>query len=414
MPTAEEILNGLIGINGFVVDTEHVFFDTTSKTVRLMIKPAVSDKAICDGCGCACESIKDRRERGFRDLAAFSWMVQIIVLKRRVICPRCGIRSERLPFADGRSNFCKRFEITVFADCRSEPVAQIARRHEISWDQAALIERKYLEAWNRWRGPLRAVEWLGVDEICFGNYSRMYTIVSDLKNGSVIGLIDGHQTASLDAFFTQAGESFCNGVKVVCMDMWKAYRQSVSAYCRNAKIIYDKFHIIRHLNNALDEVRRAEFFRKSKEQRELMCGKRWLLLRRWFNLTTPQKGLLKEVFTINTRLSKAHYLKEIFGELWGYRSRPWALKFLQRWEQELRWQRLKPFKKFLEMVKKHLEGILNYCDTKIPLGLVESINGKIKSIIRQTRGFLDIKHGALKIMFMTDSKALEFLKVIHT
>jgi transposase len=303
----------------------------------------------------------------------------------------------------------------VFNDSMAQTIAGAAKKHGLSWHQAARIEYAMLERYDHYRGPLKAIRWLGVDEICFGRMNNIYTIVSDLEHGAVIGVVDGHQTISLDSFFTVAGKPFCESVKVVCMDMWKAYQASVKAFCGNAKIIFDKFHLMRHLNDAIDEVRRKEFFRQGGEKRDLVRGKRWLFLRRWFNLTTDQKCLFKETLALNKRLSVAYYLKEIFGSLWAYKNRTWALKFLERWKDQLKWQRLKPLEKFMEMVERHLDGILNYCEDKVPLGCVEALNGIIKSIIRKARGFKNHRHGALKIMFLTDKLAFETLnRSFHT
>jgi transposase len=405
MPTAQEILDSFIGINGFTTDTENTEFKTESMSAVIGIKALDRHSAVGDGCGQVVFGIKDRRRRHYRDKPVFDWKVFLRVDRRRVYCPRCGVRSERFPFVDGRSRFTRRFERMVFDDSMEQTIAAAAEKHDVSWHQAARMEYALLERYDRYRGPLRAIRWLGVDEICFGRMNSMYTIVSDLERGSVIGIADGHQTASLDSFFKAAGTLFCQSVKVVCMDMWKAYQASVRTLCENAKIIFDKFHLIRHLNDAIDEIRRREFFRLGGEKRELVRGKRWLFLRRWFNLTTEQKGLLKETLALNKRLSVAYYLKEIFGSLWLYTKRAWALKFLERWQNQLKWQRLKPLEKFMEMVRKHLDGILNYCEEKIPLGRVEAINGTIKSIIRKARGFRNHRHGALKIMFLTDDQA---------
>ena len=272
-----------------------------------------------------------------------------------------------------------------------------------------------LERYNDIRGPLRNIRWVGVDEICYGRRNNLYTIISDLERSAVIGVADGNQTSSLDAFFKTAGTAFCEKVEVVCMDMWKAFRTSVTAFCGKAKIIFDKFHLVRHLNDAIDEIRRREFFRQGGAKRELVRGKRWLFLRRWFNLTAEQKGLLKETLSVNKRLSITYYLKEIFGSLWFYRRRAWALKFLERWQKQLRWQRLEPLEKFMALVRNHLDGILNYCDVKIPLGRVDAINGVIKNIIRRSRGFRNHRHGALRIMFLTDPDAYRTLNAcFHT
>lgn len=405
MPTAQEILNSFIGINGFTVDALNTEFFKDTMTAIIGIMPCDRHAAICDGCGQVITSIKDRSIRSYRDKPVFDWTVFLRLFRRRVNCPRCGVRSERLPFVDGRSRFTRRFEQMVFKDSMDQTITAAAEKHGITWHQAARIEYSLLERYNRHRGPLQNIRWAGVDEICFGRMNNMYTIVTDLERGAVIGVAEGHQTISLDAFFKTAGTSFCQSVEVVCMDMWKAFRASIETFCKNAKIIFDKFHLIRHLNDAIDEIRRREFFRQGGEKRELVRGKRWLFLRRWFNLTTEQKGLLKETLALNKRLNTAYYLKEIFGSLWNYTSRTWALKFLDRWEAELRWQRLKPLEDFIAMVRRHLYGILNYCEVKIPLGKVEAINGIIKGIIRKARGFNNHRHGALKIMFLTDDQA---------
>ena len=415
MPTAQEILDSFIGINGFTTENEHTEFKRESMTVIIGITARDKHCAVCDGCGQMVTGIKDRTKHLYRDKPVFDWNVYLRVDRRRVHCPRCGVRSERFAFVDGRSRFTRRFERMVFDDSMAQTIAAAAKKHRISWHQAARIECALLERYDRYRGPLHAIRWLGVDEICFGRKNNLYTIVSDLEKGAVIGVVDGNQTISLDSFFKAAGEPFCQSIRVTCMDMWKAYRASVITFCKNAKIIFDKFHLIRHLNDAIDEIRRREFFRQGGAKRELVRGKRWLFLRRWFNLTTEQKGLLKETLALNKRLSVAYYLKEIFGSLWLYTKRAWALKFLDRWEEQLKWQRLQPLENFMDMVRKHLNGILNYCDEKIPLGRVEALNGTIKNIIRKARGFRNHRHGALKIMFLTDKLAYETLnRSFHT
>jgi transposase len=301
----------------------------------------------------------------------------------------------------------------VFLSCCDHSLTHVAVEYGLTWDKVKQIDKKYLCRWRE-KTPILQVRWLGVDEVYLGSRSKLYTVISDLQTGQVIGLSCGHQQVSLDGFFTRMGKAFCSKIEVVCIDMWKAFKGSVNQYCPQAKIIYDKFHIIKHLNDAVDEVRRQEFFRQGGDKRELVKGKRWLFLRRWFNLTRDQKGLLNELFAVNRRISVAYQLKEIFGNLWFYKSRAWAKQFLKRWERALRWQRLVPFKKFLGMVKSHLDGILNYCDVKIPLGLVECINGKVKRIMRRIRGCRDLAYFGLKVMFATSpNKNLELI-VNHT
>ena len=412
MPTEREILNCLVDIKGYVIEPERCETNRAERKIIFWLEP--EGEGTCSCCGRPSDKVKDRKVRKYRDLHFGAWTAEIWIEKRRVICERCGVKSEQVSFADARSKCTRRLEIAVFTATVDDPLSKAARHFGLSWDAVRCIERKYLLKWEQYKGPPAGVKWLGIDEVCFGKKDNLYSVISDLEKGEVLAVVSGNSQSSIDSFFVHVGSRFCNGIQAVCVDMWKAFENSVRKYCKNAKIIYDKFHIIRHLNNAIDEVRRAEFFRKGGNCREMMKGKRWLLLRRWFNLSKSQKCLLKSVFMVNRKISKAHYLKEIFGHLWFYKSKTWALKFLKRWRSELRWQRLKPLEKFYSMIERHLEGILNYCETKLPLGLVENINGRIKTLLRRTRGFKDERHFALRIMFMTDSTTHNFLTAIHS
>ena len=128
------------------------------------------------------------------------------------------------------------------------------------------------------------------------------------------------------------------------MDMWEPFRLSLEQWAPHCRIVYDKFHILQHANAAVDEVRRAEFFRKGGRQRELVKGKRWLLLSRWVNLT-GRNGRTQPTLRLNRRLIKAYLLKESLDRLWDYRYEGAMLRYLQSWIDQLRWQRLKPFEK---------------------------------------------------------------------
>ena len=142
------------------------------------------------------------------------------------------------------------------------------------------------------------------------------------------------------------------------MDLWQPYRLSIEQWASNCRIIYDKIHIMQHANGAVDEVRRAEFFRKGGRLRGLVKGKRWLLLSRWVHLDTGKKRQLNQLFTLNRRVMKAYLLKESLDRLWTYHYEGAMLRYLQSWIDQLRWQRLKPFQKLAHMLLDHLDGIL--------------------------------------------------------
>ena len=193
-------------------------------------------------------------------------------------------------------------------------------------------------------------------------------------------------------------------ISAACVDMWEPFRLSIGQWAPRCRIVYDKFHIMQHANHAIDEVRRAEFFRKGGQWRGLVKGKRWLLLTRWINLSSGKRQELNSLFALNRKLFKAYLLKESLDRLWNYRYEGAMLNYLQRWMDQLRWQRLRPFEKLAEMLLNHLEGILNYCRTKVPLGMVEAINGNIKSLLRRGRGYKNLRYLLLKAQRVAATK----------
>jgi len=186
--------------------------------------------------------------------------------------------------------------------------------------------------------------------------------------------------------------------------MWEPFRLSMEQWVPNCRIVYDKFHVMQHANKAIDEVRRAEFFRRGGSMRDLVKGKRWLLLSRWINLSESQRQQLNQLFKLNRKVFKAYLLKESLDRLWNYRYEGAMLNYLQRWIDQLRWQRLPPMQKLAEMLLNHLEGILNYCRTKVPLGVVEAVNGNIKALLRRGRGYKNLDYLLLKAQRMAAPK----------
>jgi transposase len=213
----------------------------------------------------------------------------------------------------------------------------------------------------------------------------------------------------LDEFFQEElSDRQRRRIEAACVDMWEPYRQSIEQWAPDCRIVYDKFHVMQHANRAVDEVRRAEFFRKGGRMRGLVKGKRWLLLTRWVNLTVGKRRQLNELFTLNRRLLKAYLLKEGLDRLWEYRYEGAMVRYFKGWMDQLRWQRLLPFQKLAEMLLDHLDGILNYCRTKVPLGVVEAINGNIKTLLRRGRGYRNLRYLLLKAQRLAATK-IEFV-----
>src|SRR5260370_33758871 len=168
------------------------------------------------------------------------------------------------------------------------------------------------------------------------------------------------------------------------MDMWKPFRLAANADAPQAAILFDKFHVIRHLGEALDTVRKAEYARLAGRSRRYIKGQKYTLLSRRENLTLDGKKALKSLLAANKRLNTAYMLKESFGQLWGYEREAWARRFFENWRASLKWQRLKPYEKFAAMIERHWDGIAAYCkpENKVSLGFVEGLNNKIPVIQR--------------------------------
>jgi transposase len=241
-----------------------------------------------------------------------------------------------------------------------------------------------------------------VDEIFLGKGTKFRTVVSNLETGEPLWMGLERKRETLDRFFAEAlPPARRRAVRAVCVDMWEPFAQSLRAHLPQARIVYDKFHVLRHANNAVDEVRRAEFFRQGGATRGLVRGKRWLLLRRWANLTADERQTLRALFALNRRLWKAYLLKEQLERLWDFTYEGAARRFLTHWLQALRWQRLPAFQELGQLLTRHLDGILSYCHEKVPFGVVEAINGNIRAMLRRGRGYRDHEYLLLKVQKAT-------------
>ena len=196
------------------------------------------------------------------------------------------------------------------------------------------------------------------------------------------------------------GEKRTRSIRLAVMDMWKPFHNVTAARAPQAAILYDKFHVMRHLGDALDEVRKSEYRRLSGQDRSYIKGQKYTLLSRRENLTLKGHQALKKVLMANKRLNTAYLLREFFGQLWDYEREGWARRFFENWRASLKWQRLKPYEKFAEMIDRHWDGIAAYCrpENKVSLGFVEGLNNKIRVIQRRAYGLRDEEYLRLKIL----------------
>jgi len=322
----------------------------------------------------------------------------------RLKCPDCGLKAEKVAHLPSKAPFSKRFEDAVGQACESAAARRVARQFGLAASTVRAIDLRYLERWAATRRQ-PVLRQMGVDEIHLGKKQKFLTVVSNLETAEPLWFGRERKQETLDDFFDQeltVGQR--KGIKAACLDMWRPYRLSIEHWAPDCRIIYDKFHVMQHANAAVDEVRRAEFFRKGGRMRGLVKGKRWLLLTRWVNLASSKRQELNALFSMNRRLLKAYLLKESLGRLWFYRYEGAMLRYLQSWMDQLRWQRLRPFEKLAEMLLDHLDGILNYCRTKVRMGVVEAVNGNVKTLLRRGRGYKNLRYLLLKAQRMAATR----------
>ena len=393
----------LLGWPGYRVYRHEI--DEHGKTLKLWVRRKRGNrKLVCSGCGRKLTEACDIYQREVRDLPWSEYRATVVIELYRVRCPDCGVKTEKILQLPSKAPFSKRFEEAVGLACESAAGRRVAQQFGLAASTVRAIDLRYLERWAAARRK-PALRQMGVDEIHLGKKQKFLTVVSNLETGEPLWFGRERKKETLDEFFEKQLSSFQrSAIRAAGVDMWEPYRQSLEQWVPRCRIVYDKFHIMQHAGAAVDEVRRAEFFRKGGAAREVVKGKRWLLLSRWVHLNTHKKRQLNELFALNRRVMKAYLLKESLDRLWSYTYEGAMLRYLKSWIDQLRWQRLKPMEKLARMLLDHLDGILNYCRIKIPLGVVEAVNGNIKALLRRGRGYRDLNYLLLKAQRLAATK----------
>jgi len=343
----------------------------------------------------------DRRQRQSRDLPNGTMRVYLRFEIRRVRCRRCNaVKRERLDFLADNPFYTKRFAYYVGQRCRASSIKEVAEELQLDWDTVKELEMQYMKA-QLARAGTPGPKAIGIDEISVRKGHTYRIVVSDLHRHRPIWFGGADRSeASMDEFYRFLGEKKAKRIRLAVMDMWKAFRNSTLAHAPQAAILFDKFHVMKHLGEALDKVRKSEYGRLTGANRRFIKGNKYALLSHPQNLTGSARKNLKILLAANKRLNTAYLLKESFGQLWAYRSEAWARKFFENWRAQLKWQRLKPYEAFAAMIERHWDGISAYCcpENKVSLGFVEGLNNKIRVLQRRAYGLRDEEYLRLKVL----------------
>ena len=340
-----------------------------------------------------------------RDLPCGDLRIYLDFELRRVDCRSCGsVKRERLDWLSANPHYTKRFARYVGKQCRSAPIKEVADDLRLDWHAVKEMEKLYMMEQLSLSGEPRPAV-IGIDEISVRQGHAYRIVVSDLERHQPIWFGGADRSEeSMALFYTFLGAERSKEIRLAVMEMWKPFRNGTEAHAPHAAILYDKFHVLRHLNEAMDQVRKAEYKRlTNRADRKYIKGQKYVLLSHRENLSPEKRRALKTLLAANQRLNTAYVLNEQFAQVWDYRSEPWARKFFDQWRRSLRCQRLKPFEKFAELVARHWDGIAAYCqpENKVALGFVEGLNNKIRVIQRRCYGLRDEDYLHLKILTCT-------------
>jgi len=376
----------ILGIEApwFVEDCD---LDEAIGEVVISLKHDASAGLNCPECGQAMPGY-DSRLRRWRHLDTCQYRTIVVCEVPRGKCPEHGVRQIRVPWAEEGGRFTLLFERLVIDWLLESSRSAVARRLGLSWHEVhTLMQRAVRRGLARRRQEV--VRRLGVDEKSFQKRHEYVTTVCDLDRGCVLYVGDHRKQETLDAFYQGLSQEQLEGIEAVAMDMWDPYYNSTLEHVPDAegKIVFDKFHVSQHLNQAVDAIRRWEHKQLTAAKDERLKGTRYDWLKGAASFTRERWQRFADLRRSTLRTARGWALKETFGDFWEYYSSRGAEAFFDRWYGWAVRSRLEPIKKKAHMLKRRLANLLTYARHRITNAMSESLNSKIQWVKYTARGF---------------------------
>jgi transposase len=380
------LLRELLGLNATrVVDA---MFDAKLDALVVDVRPTWRIPR-CPGCGRRRAGYDRYPGRRWRHLDFAGMKVFLRYDVRRVSCPRCGVRTEQVPWADFGSWFTPQFEDQVGYLAQRADQTTVATLMRIAWSTVGGIVQRVVAR----HGPpdlLDDLTIIGVDELSYRRHHEYITVVVDHVRGRVVWARPGRDAATLRAFFDELGLERCAKLEAVTIDMSGAYKKAVTEASPQAQVVIDRFHVQRLAHDALDQVRRAEVRATTTEDdRKRLKHTRWALQKNPWNLTQPERAKLADLQRSNRRIYRAYLLKESLAGALDRRQVNVAETKLREWRGWALRSRLDPFRRVARTITEHWDGIVAYLRSGLSNGRTEGLNGKIRTITRRAFGFHD-------------------------
>jgi len=358
--------------------------------LEIQIRPRQGSRPVCSGCGRRGRGYDTLSARRFQFIPLWGLLVFFVYSMRRVDCASCGVRVERVPWAEGKSPITTSYAWFLASWAKRLSWKEVAESFRTSWDSVYRAVRLAVQ-WGLAHRDLDGIEAIGVDEVLWHRGHKYLTVVYqiDAQCRRLLWIGLDRKTETLEAFFDEFGERAAQ-LRYVCSDMWKAYLDVLKRRASQALHVLDRYHIISNLNKAIDQVRADEARRMKRDGYDpILKHSRWALLKNPGNLTEQQSDKLSDLLQYNLKSVRAYLLKEEFQLLWDYVSPGWAGRFLDGWCTRVMRSRIEPMKKMARSLRSHRELILNWFRAKgtISAGSVEGLNNKLKVTFRRSYGF---------------------------
>ena len=362
-----------------------------ANAVEILVRRRSNAKPRCPECRRVLGGEIREHRRRWRHLNIVRTRSYLSCTVREGFCPRHGRRVEMVPWAFPGARFTKAFDYQVASLVQVADKSAAARMFQVTWRTVGRMVTRVVES-ELPKDRLEDLTYIGIDETSYKRGHRYLTVVCNLATGRVVWLGEGKSAETLGTFFDELGVDRCREVEVVCMDMSAAYTKAVHDRAPNAAIVYDKFHVVKLLLDAIDEVRREEVRGLEGEAKKALKGTRFALLRNPKHRTPKDEESIRQVKKTNRRLARAYELRVDFEELWKIEDPDEAEDFVKSWTRDALKSRLDPLRRFATTVRGHAEGILaHFHYWRATSAQMEGTNNKIKLAIHKAFGFRSIE-----------------------
>ena len=363
--------------------------------LEIEIDPRANSRGICSGCQQPGPGYDVLTTRRFVHVPLWGILVFFLYAMRRVDCPRCGVTVEVVPWATGKHQITTTYAWFLAKWAKRMSWIDVARSFHTSWD-TVFRSVEMAVVWGRAHMDMTGITAIGVDEIAWRKGHKYLTLVYQINDGCkrLLWIGTDRKAKTLLAFFRWLTPARSRLLRFVCSDMWKPYLTVIAKKAGAAIHVLDRFHIMSHMNKAIDEVRAKEAREmKANGYEPVLTNSRWCLLKRPWNRTEKQNAKLADILRYNLRTVRSFLLREDFQFFWGYVSPYWAGQFLDGWCTRTLRSRIEPMKKVARMLRKHRTLILNWFHAKgtISSGSVEGLNNKAKLTTRRAYGFRSLR-----------------------